>query len=103
MRDIALLEFFLREKTNDGRHFGRRDIERDEDSFGCMRNAREDPQTIENERTKDMQKRNSLPNSSLASTTALYPVMFACELKASYVCPRLNVRGMQSIANAVAF
>jgi hypothetical protein len=50
-----------------------------------------------------MQKRNSLPNSLLASTTALYPVMFACELKASYVCPRLNVRGMQSIANAVAF
>jgi hypothetical protein len=74
-----------------------------------MRNAREDPQTTENERTNErtneryMQKRNSLPNSLLASTTALYPVMFACELKASYVCPRLNVRGMQSIANAVAF
>jgi hypothetical protein len=46
---------------------------------------------------------NSLPNSLLASTTALYPVMFAWELNASYVCPRLNVRGMQSIANAVAF
>ena len=77
----------------------------------CMRNAREDAQTIErnekNERTNERYAKkngtNSLPNSLLASTTALYPVMFAWELNASYVCPRLNVRGMQSIANAVAF
>ena len=72
--------------------------------FFCARRVERDEASERNETKRKRCKRTiSLPNSLLASTTALYPVMFAWELKASYVCPRLKVRGMQSIANAVAF
>lgn len=49
------------------------------------------------------QNQNSRPNSFPASTTALYPLILAWLLNASYVCPLLNVRGIQSMANAVDF
>ena len=55
MRDIALVEFFLREKTNDGRHVLAEEILRETKirSDVCAINAREDPQKIENERTNE--------------------------------------------------
>mmetsp|Transcript_30675 Transcript_30675/g.60734 ORF Transcript_30675/g.60734 Transcript_30675/m.60734 type:complete len:228 (-) Transcript_30675:528-1211(-) len=42
-------------------------------------------------------------NSCEASTMALYPAMFACEERISYVCARDNMRGTQSRASTLVF